>query len=265
MTDLRNMKVDELKDIAREYSIVGAWKMTKERLIEAILEAARLNGDNDKYFDTAASEEPEATQEEPETQDDEVIEEESQEEPEEETNDEVIVEEDEAVQDAKKNGWEEIATKNITNAYNWIVGENENTLQDCEEDSDEYKDSYNYLRSGNEIMDDIYHEAITTEYGEGYCGGKAPSEMRFAGKKFCMNLIRDLLKKDGYLTDEDATEKKPRGKLIEYKGKSQTLGKWAEELGFTPQTLFARLYISNWPVEKAFETPSRRKKTEEEA
>ena len=248
MTDLRNMKVDELKDIAREYSIVGAWKMTKERLIEAILEAARLNGDNDKYFDSAASEEPEATQDEPETRDEEVIE-----------------EEDEAVQDAKKNGWEEIATKNITNAYNWIVGENENTLQDCEEDSDEYKDSYNYLRSGNEIMDDIYHEAITTEYGEGYCGGKAPSEMRFAGKKFCMNLIRDLLKKDGYLTDEDATEKKPRGKLIEYNGKAQTLGKWADELGFTPQTLFARLYISNWSVEKSFETPSRRKKTEEEA
>ena len=147
MTDLRNMKVDELKDIAREYSIVGAWKMTKERLIEAILEAARLNGDNDKYFDSAASEESEATQDEPETQDEEVIEEESQEEPE---------------------------------------------------------------------------------------------------------------------SAEDEP-KKPRGKLIEYNGKAQTLGKWAEELGFTPQTLFARLYISNWPVEKAFETPSRRKKTEEEA
>lgn len=63
--------------------------------------------------------------------------------------------------------------------------------------------------------------------------------------------------------EPETTEKKPRGKMIEYNGKSQTLNKWADELGFTPQTLYARLYISNWPVEKAFGTPSRRKKNEE--
>ena len=62
--------------------------------------------------------------------------------------------------------------------------------------------------------------------------------------------------------DIEKTKKKPQGKLIEYNGKSQTLNKWAEELGFAPQTLFARLYISNWPVEKAFSTPSRSKKKE---
>lgn len=99
------------------------------------------------------------------------------------------------------NGWEEIAKKNIKYAYEWIVGENENVLQDEDEDSSAYKASYEYLHSGNEIMEDIYHEAITTEYDAGYCGGKAPGEMRFAGKEFCKNLIIDLLKKDGYYNE----------------------------------------------------------------
>lgn len=57
------------------------------------------------------------------------------------------------------------------------------------------------LHSGNEIMNDIYHEAITTEYGEGYSGGPAPTEMRFAGKEFCKAYIKELLKKDGYLNE----------------------------------------------------------------
>lgn len=130
MLDLRNMKVDELKEIAREYSIDGIWKKTKDALITDILNMAEKYGHTDKYFDSAASGE----------------------------SDETTVEE----------------------------------------------------------------------------------------------------------TESETTEKKPRGKLIEYNGKSQTLGKWAEELGFTPQTLYARLYLSNWPVDKAFETPSKRKTKEEE-
>lgn len=75
-----------------------------------------------------------------------------------------------------------------------------------------------------------------------------------------------IVEEDEAIQDEPETkEKKPRGKMIEFNGKSQTLNKWAEELGFTPQTLFARLYISHWTVEKAFTTPSRRKtKSEDE-
>ena len=145
MKDLRTMKVEELKDIARGYGIVGAWKMTKDKLIESILKNAEANG-HTEYIDSAAQDvqdEPENTES---TVDDEVIEE---------------------------------------------------------------------------------PEADESE-------------------------------------DEEEKPKKPRGKLIEYNGKAQTLGKWADELGFTPQTLYARLYLSNWPVDKAFETPSRRKVKEEE-
>lgn len=61
-------------------------------------------------------------------------------------------------------------------------------------------------------------------------------------------------------------EKKSKRKedLIEYNGKTQSLSAWAKELGMPGQTLYARLRISNWPVEKAFTTPSRRKNKDDE-
>lgn len=70
--------------------------------------------------------------------------------------------------------------------------------------------------------------------------------------------------------DSEETEKpakKSRGKMIEYNGESKNLNQWAKELGMSGQTLFARIYISGWTVEKAFTTPTkaRKKKTEEEA
>lgn len=59
---------------------------------------------------------------------------------------------------------------------------------------------------------------------------------------------------------EKPKEKKSRGKMIEYDGRSMNLNDWAKELGFTRQTLYARLYIQNWDVEKAFTTPGRKAK-----
>lgn len=189
MIDLRSLKNDELRDIAREYCITGAWKMNKDTLIDTIIRNAELNKHFDKFYDSENA--PEQTQDAPELT-------------EEAEADSLPSEKEEAVErpvEPSNNGWEEIAKKNIKFAYDWITGENENTLQDYEEDSDEYKASYNYLHSGNEIMNDIYHEAITTEYGEGYSGGPAPTEMRFAGKEFCKAYIKELLKKDGYLNE----------------------------------------------------------------
>lgn len=65
--------------------------------------------------------------------------------------------------------------------------------------------------------------------------------------------------------EEEKPAKKPRGKMIEYNGESKNLNQWAKELGLSGQTLFARIYISNWPIEKAFTTPTKKKKDEEEA
>ena len=225
MEDLRIMKNDELRDIARSYVITGAWKMNKNQLIDSIIKAATLNGNTDMYFDSEAQNEPEQLQIAPEsTESDELnnLSDKSEEATERNSNDDytiaakdsngglsIIAEvhhEDIAqeLQNKPTNGWEDIAKKNIKNAYDWIVGENENTLQDCEEDSDEYKVSYKFLHSGEEIIDYIYCEAITTEYSnDGYGGGKAPKEMRFAGKEFCIDYITSLLESDGYLNEPE--------------------------------------------------------------
>ena len=69
--------------------------------------------------------------------------------------------------------------------------------------------------------------------------------------------------------EPETSEEKPNKKqdLIEYNGKTQNLSQWAKELGMPGQTLFARIHLSGWTVEKAFTTPvkKRNKKTEEEA
>lgn len=52
-----------------------------------------------------------------------------------------------------------------------------------------------------------------------------------------------------------AEVKKPerkRGALIEYNGKSQNICAWAKELGVSANTLYSRIYILGWDVEKAF-------------
>lgn len=43
-----------------------------------------------------------------------------------------------------------------------------------------------------------------------------------------------------------------RGALIEYKGKAQNICAWARELGVSANTLYSRIYILGWDVEKAF-------------
>jgi len=42
-------------------------------------------------------------------------------------------------------------------------------------------------------------------------------------------------------------------RVLEHRGKSQTLTQWADEIGMKPQTLHARIFCYGWPVEKALE------------
>ena len=43
-------------------------------------------------------------------------------------------------------------------------------------------------------------------------------------------------------------------RILEHNGRKQTMTQWAEEVGLKPQTLWARLEVSGWSVQKALET-----------
>ncbi len=46
-------------------------------------------------------------------------------------------------------------------------------------------------------------------------------------------------------------------RLLTYKGETKTLIKWCEELKIDYHRMEMRIYVLNWPVTKAFETPIR--------
>ena len=79
-------------------------------------------------------------------------------------------------------------------------------------------------------------------------------------------LIREIQKLQNE-AKEEAKEVKSKRKqdLIEYNGEVKNLSQWAKELGMPGQTLYARLRISKWSVEKAFTTPIKKSQKEEEA
>ena len=173
----------------------GAQKSYSESSFKKMFKFIEEVDDNQTALDITDTTDAETTETEADTSSDEAV--------------EVVVDDttegepdytDEPVPAPADNGWEKIAKTNIKNCYNWIIGELENTLQDLEEDDPEHIKAQNTLDDTDYLIDEIYHESITTLYTKGSCGGKAPTEMRFAGRDFCRNLIIKLLKKDGYYT-----------------------------------------------------------------
>lgn len=58
---------------------------------------------------------------------------------------------------------------------------------------------------------------------------------------------------DKKATVETSTKpERKRGIKIEYNGKAQNICAWAKELGVSANTLYSRIYILGWDVEKAF-------------
>lgn len=69
---------------------------------------------------------------------------------------------------ANTNGWERIAMNNLKNAYNWIVGGQENARDDEDITEEQFQ---NWIEK--EALEQIYAEAITTLYTGDSAGGEA--------------------------------------------------------------------------------------------
>lgn len=61
------------------------------------------------------------------------------------------------------------------------------------------------------------------------------------------------------ISEDDSTAKKKNQKrLIKYNGKTQTLTAWAKELGIRHQTLYNRIIMKGWEIDRAFEKPTKK-------
>lgn len=101
---------------------------------------------------------------------------------------------------------QEGALENIREAYNWVVGGLENSVQDGQLES---------MPPVEEMLSEVYAEATqschTMVGGMSVHGGNAPICMKFAGKAFIRKQIAKLFREDGYEVSEDL-EKVPEKK-----------------------------------------------------
>lgn len=282
MKDLREMTSKELKEIAKEMKISNWWNLKKAVLIEKIEEVQNMTDEEKQAIADQKAKEDAAIKEytknwskytkrynvlefiekwrsgeivlESETTTEEPVEEET-EKPEE------VTPEETPEPETKENKDEIIAKENIKNAYDWIVGGNENSVTDGEMSQEEF-DSW----IANDAFDEILNEAMSSKYGADSAGGKAPAAMKRVRKSICKEYLLSLFKADDYEINIEIKEQeghKPtpkRGALIEFDGKAQNICAWGEELGISANTLYGRIYEMGWSIERAFTTPPRKTK-----
>lgn len=58
-----------------------------------------------------------------------------------------------------------------------------------------------------------------------------------------------------WVNQKEQCNNKTNNLMITYKGKTQTLHQWADETGIKYGTLWARIQVSHWSIEKALTTP----------
>lgn len=293
MKELREMTVKELKEMAKEMKISNWWNLKKDVLIAKIEERQNMSDEEKQAIADKRAKEDAAIKEytknwgkytkrynvlefiekwrsgdivldseKPSEEVEEPVEEEPIEESVEEVED---VEEDQPEEtsepETKGDKNELIAKKNIKNAYNWIVGGNENSVLDGEMTQDEFD---NWVT--NEAFNEILNEAMNSKYEADTAGGEAPAAMKRVRKSICREYLLSLFKADNYEINVEIKEQeghKPtpkRGALIEFDGKAQNICAWGKELGISANTLYGRIYKMGWSVERAFTTPSRKTK-----
>ena len=58
-----------------------------------------------------------------------------------------------------------------------------------------------------------------------------------------------------WITNKEQQNNKRNNRLITYKGKTQTMQQWADELGIDSRMIYNRIECLHWSVEKALSTP----------
>ena len=104
---------------------------------------------------------------------------------------------------ADMNARQKKAFYNIYHAANWMIGGLENTLQDNDPDSEEYKSAAAALADHDGLVAELYRAATTELYDDGSCcfsasAAKALKDIRFCGKEFLMARCEARVKKMGY-------------------------------------------------------------------
>lgn len=282
MKDLREMTSKELKEIAKEMKISNWWNLKKAVLIEKIEEVQNMTDEEKQAIADQKAKEDAAIKEYTKNWSKytkrynpiEFIEkfrsgeivldgEDFTEEPVEEKTEkpEEVMPEETPEPETKENKDEIIAKENIKNAYDWIVGENENSVTDGEMSKEEFNSWI-----ANDAFDEILNEAMSSKYEADSAGGKAPAAMKRVRKSICKEYLLSLFKADDYEINIEIKEQeghKPtpkRGALIEFDGKAQNICAWGEELGISANTLYGRIYKMGWSIERAFTTPPRKTK-----
>lgn len=57
-----------------------------------------------------------------------------------------------------------------------------------------------------------------------------------------------------WATKKEQARNRRTSALIEYRGKTQCVTAWAEEIGMKPHTLYRRVFVSKWEIERAMTT-----------
>lgn len=101
----------------------------------------------------------------------------------------------------RKMSYTEMAKKNMTEAYNWIVGGYENAVQDGEREQ---------MPPAQEMFDMVFVEGTNSAYSEGLSGGKLPVGVRSVSREILKQHLIELFRKDGYKVDFEQKENKPK-------------------------------------------------------
>lgn len=60
-----------------------------------------------------------------------------------------------------------------------------------------------------------------------------------------------------WVTDKEQANNTSRNRFLTFAGETKTIAQWADVTGIQSSTLYARLFVLGWPIEKAFNTPVR--------